>query len=81
MAQLWQCRRVLRRSQAVVLAVCLASVLSLNASVGRAQQADHADRVEGVVQSVQAPDAVRVQTPNGVVTVDLAALGGVTAAV
>src|SRR5215471_11590658 len=72
---------VLRRSQAVVLAVHLAFVLSFNVSVGWAQQADHVGRVEGVVQSVQAPDAVRVQTPNGLVTVDLAALGGVTALV
>src|SRR5215470_4053682 len=80
-AQLRQCCRVLWRSQAVFLAVSLASVLSLNASVGWAQQADHVDRVEGVIQSVQAPDAIRVQTPNGLVTVDLAALGGVTALV
>ena len=72
---------VLRRSQAVVLVVCLAFALSLNAGISRAQQATHPDRVEGVVESVQAPDAVRVQTANGLVTVDLAALGGVTVSV
>src|SRR5215467_6390365 len=53
---------VLQRSQAVVLGVCLAFALSLNAGIGCAQQANHPDRVEGVVESVQAPDTVRVQT-------------------
>lgn len=72
---------LLQRSQAVVLGVCLAFALLLNAGTGRAQQANHPDRVEGVVESVQGPDAVRVQTANGLVTVDLAALGGVTVSV
>ena len=77
----WQYPSVLRHSAAVVLTVCFTLALSLNASVGWAQRGDHLDRVEGVVESVQAPDTVRVQTSNGLVTVDLAALGGVTVSV
>ena len=41
---------------------------------------DH-DRIEGVVEAIQSPNAVRVRTPDRVITVDLTALGGVTAAV
>src|SRR5215472_9444851 len=81
MQPLWQCLCILRLSQPVVLAVSLAFALSLTASTSWAQQADHLDRVEGVVESVKAPDAVRVQTTNGLVTLDLAALGGVTVSV
>ena len=49
--------------------------------MGWAQPGDHLDRVEGVVESVQAPEAVRVRTSNGLITVDLTALGGVTVSV
>jgi len=53
---LWQCPWVLQHSEAVVRIVCLTLAFSWNASVGWAQL----DRVEGVVESVQAPEAVRV---------------------
>src|SRR5262252_343457 len=70
-----------RISRAFVLAASFAFGLSLSAIVGWAQPAGHLDRVEGVVEEVLGPDAVRIQTNDGFVTVDLVGLGGVNASV
>src|SRR3989441_3816026 len=65
-------------SRIVVMAVFAVLVtLSWNSLAG----AQGGDRVEGIVESVEAPNAVVVRTRDRLVTVDLAALGGVTVAV
>ena len=81
MKPLWQSRREIRRLRGtvlVVLAMSLAFAAPLNAVVGETQQAD---RVEGIVEAVLGPDAIRVRAQGRLVTVDLSALGGVTVAV
>ena len=65
-------------SRIVVMAVFAVLVtLSWNSLAG----AQGGDRVEGIVEAVKAPNAVLVRTRDRLVTVDLAALGGVTVAV
>ena len=61
-----------------LFAALLAFVMSLSAIVGEAQPVD---RVEGVVEAVLGPDAIRVRTQDRLVTVDVSTLGGVTVAV
>ncbi len=62
----------------VVMAVFAVLVtLSWNALA----DAQDGDRVEGIIEAVKAPNAVLVRTRDRLVTVDLAALGGVTVAV
>src|SRR2546425_2556129 len=68
-------RKCARRIVMAVFAVLV--TLSWNPLAG----AQGGDRVEGIVESVEAPNAVVVRTRDRLVTVDLAALGGVTVAV
>src|SRR2546426_11726279 len=68
-------RKSARRIVMAVFAVLV--TLSWNPLAG----AQGGDRVEGIVESVEAPNAVVVRTRDRLVTVDLAALGGVTVAV
>jgi hypothetical protein len=61
--------------------VVLAAVLIVLFSNGfmAAQATDH-ERVEGTVEAIQGPNMILVRTRDRLVTVDLSALGGVTAA-
>jgi len=68
-------RKCARRIVMAVFAVLV--TLSWNPLAG----AQGGDRVEGIVEAVKAPNAVLVRTRDRLVTVDLAALGGVTVAV
>jgi len=68
-------RKCARRIVMAVFAVLV--TLSWNPLAG----AQGGDRGEGIVESVEAPNAVVVRTRDRLVTVDLAALGGVTVAV
>ena len=62
-------------------AIVLAAVLTVLFATGflTAQATDH-ERIEGVVEAIHGPNVVLVRTRDRLVTVDLSALGGVTAA-
>jgi len=63
-------------------AIVLAAVLIVLFSTGlRAAQATDHERVEGVVEAIHGPNVLLVGTRDRLVTIDLSALGGVTAAV
>src|SRR5947208_7868473 len=68
-------RKCARRIVMAVFAVLV--TLSWNSLAG----AQGGDRVEGIVESVEAPNAVVVRTRDRLVTVDFSDLGGVTVAV